>query len=171
MARRIGAYVRQPPRRVYPRPARHGTFRSLACSPIATKASSCPTTRSSSKSCVTWSVPEPAGQRPGYLHGREEPVSNSGAHSADAAHPLHPNLQLLAQPGRALLRADHRQGHPSMARSPASNNSSSASGTSLSHTTPCASRSNGQPSQTRSCRSGIDFSHVSAGQDTSHPGE
>lgn len=31
---------------------------------------------------------------------------------AALAHALHPHLQLMAEPGRALLRADHRQGHP-----------------------------------------------------------
>lgn len=45
---------------------------------------------------------------------RPQPPEDQGVagDSPALAHALHPDLQLLAQPGRVLLLADHRQGHP-----------------------------------------------------------
>ncbi len=47
-----------------------------------------------------------------YARHKHPKVKAWLASPAALAHALHPDLQLLAQSGRALLRADHRQGHP-----------------------------------------------------------
>ena len=74
--------------------------------------------------------------------------------SAALAHALHPDLQLLAEPGRTILLADHRQ---AIRR---------GSFTSVKpRRTQAASRSSRPPPLIRSSKSCIDFAQVSAGQD------
>ena len=82
------------------------------------------------------------------------------------AHALHSDLQLLAQPGRALLLADHRQGHPPRLVH-LGQGTGARSITSSPTTTRTASRSRGLPPPIRYSESSADFAHESAGQDTS----
>ena len=100
---------------------RHGTTNAVRSAERAQRRGACRLQASTSASGVPVL---PARDRQGRaaragrsLHLRQlrhpQPPQGQGlaGHQAALAHALHPNLQLVAKPGRAILRADHRQGH------------------------------------------------------------